>query len=218
MITSGIAPTERDESGMTVIELSISMLLLIVLMGSFFTVFSGVLGDSARADQRAGLERELRPVFNRMVIELRQSVAPDSAAAGAPVETLTAASLVFYSDRIDIDGPERYAYELISCVSSVCDLRRSITYAMAGTGPNWTYPVAASQEVTVLTGVDNTNPLFVGRLVNDGTDITLAACDPGGTRCALSGVQIELQLAAARSDTASSLSIAEEVRLRNAIL
>ncbi|HEC10232.1 MAG TPA: hypothetical protein ENI86_11830 [Acidimicrobiales bacterium] len=213
----------RDENGYTVIELSMTIGILALVLGAFYGAYNGFIRDVGFAEQLGDIEREARPVLNELVIELRQAVPPSTAAHGRPVEYLSAGRIVFYSDRRDVAGPERYDYQLVNCADSLCDLQGSIYFADAATAyPNWGYNTALGPDYqwTVLSRVPESTVLFEGR--KGGTTVT--GCDRtdldglGAVDCDFDTVLVRIVVAPEGNPRPRDYEVEEEVTLRNARL
>ena len=205
---------------MSVAELAIAMFVMASLLGTFYATYSRFLRDVAVTEELASIERASRPAINQLMIELRQSVAPDAAAAGQPVEELSGDHIVFYSDRARAEGPEKYHYERVNCVSSMCELELSVTFADPGTGPNWTYDTTPSYTRTIIERLPEAVTLFTGRASTPGGLLDVASCDRtigGGTPCDFNAVLVEIHVAPNdRAPAPRNFEVIEEVKLRNA--
>ena len=80
-----------------------------------------------------------------MVVEVRQAVPPSEAATALPVLEMAWNKLVFFSDRLPLDGtPEKHTYELINCTNGnnggTCDLQRTVISAdVSSVPPEFTF-------------------------------------------------------------------------------
>jgi hypothetical protein len=150
----------RADGGFTVVELSVAMILSSLVFAAFTAViysFSQQAGDQGRTATLQGTSREF---VADMVVELRQAVkvSPN----GYPIEELDPGRIVFYSDRLEPEGPERIVYERRDCGAETCELWVIRYPAVAGTGPWWEYSETPLEESRVLTRVSADQPLFAG--------------------------------------------------------
>jgi hypothetical protein len=186
-----------------------------------FAAVVGVLYGFGRTAHDSGRSVELqhtaRSVTARMVMDLRQAQAVS--VDGFPIESLEPGQLVFYTDRLSDEGPERVVYERADCRDGMCELRVVRYPAMPGTGPAWRFRDAPIAEGTVLVGLHGDRPLFRG-VVWSGDPRTkhyVASCGPTGRACDFTLVSLLLTASpvGASQDAGRPLEIEEEVRLRN---
>lgn len=207
-----------DESGMSLVEVSIAGGLMMIVFGAFFTFFMAFNNDVLRQEQRATTMSELRPALAEMVIELRQAIDPLS--DGVLVESLDSAwptaGVTFYTNmHQDTPGPERVRYYLDNCVGSVCELWRDVS--VADSGPPWVYgSIGTSERVVTRLRTDATDPLFQGVSWQGGAEAVTTDCDTT-TVCEFEVIRIRITVdTGAVTDPSSQISIQEEVRFRNA--
>ena len=213
------------EGGFSVIELSMTVALLGIVIASFYTAYNGFLRDVSFAERLGEIEHEARPVLNGLVIELRQAIAPNPAANGQAVEFLSANKIVFYADRRDAGGPERFTYERSNCVDGLCDLEMRIQFADSNSQyPTFTHSTAGDPdfEVTVLRRVPESVKLFQGVRLAGTTEVLVDSCDRldvgggGSTDCAFDRVVIRIEVAPKGAGVRpSNYVVTESVVLRN---
>jgi len=150
----------RAEGGFTIVELSVAMILSAMILASLTTVlysFSQQAGDQGRTAVLQGTSREF---VADVVVELRQAVrvSPN----GYPVEELEPGRIVFYSDRLEPEGPERVVYERRDCGADTCELWVIRYAAVPGGGPWWDHSETPLEESRVLSRVSADQPLFAG--------------------------------------------------------
>ncbi len=215
----------RESSGFSTIELSMSIGILAIVIAAFFGAYNGFLRDVAFAERLGDIERESRPAFNSLVIELRQATPPNSQANGQAIEFMTGERIVFYADRRSVNGPERFEYRRTNCVDGLCDLVMSIRFAEAGSAyPNFTYDLtgAADIEFTVLRRVAETARLFQGIQLAGATEVVVDDCDRldslalGPVPCRFDRINLTLEVAPRGVGVLpSNYVVTEEVQLRN---
>ncbi len=197
-------PRRTKQAGFSVIELSMTVALLGIVIASFYTAYNGFLRDVSFAERLGSIEREARPVLNGLVIELRQATAPNPAANGQVVEFLSADKIVFYADRRDPNGPERFTYERSNCVDGLCDLQMRIRFADSGSEyPTFTHATTGDPdfEVTLLRRVPESVRLFQGVRLIGTNEVLIDNCDRlntgagGSTDCAFDTVVIRIEIA-----------------------
>jgi len=205
------------QGGYTIVELSMSMLISSMIFGSMVSViysFTQQAGDSARS---TNLQQTSRELVAEMVVELRQAVKVEP--NGHPVESLSSSKLVFYSDRLEPEGPERIVYERKDCANGSCELWVSRYPAVPGTGPWWTFSETPLQSGMVLHRLPDDEPLFEGAFWEGDppSKSQVNLCGPSGPECDFPLVQITFRSrpigVSAGADF--TLEVQEEVRLRN---
>lgn len=202
-----------DERGFTLLELSVAAFLSSIVLAAVVLIFSSVSRGATDAGERAELQMQVREVATDMATELRSAVSPGGAAAA--IESLSAGSLAFYSDRYESAGPERIVYDRAGCSGDYCSLRVRRYSANPGSGPNWTFSTVPFNDEVLLEQVSAANTLFAGMVWSGGQRVAVAACG-GGTRCDFPIVAVDLQAAAPGVSTLDGLfGIFVEVSLRN---
>jgi hypothetical protein len=205
------------EAGYTLVELSVSMVLSSMIFASLVTViysFTQEAGDTTRA---ANLQQTSRELVADMVVELRQAVkvTPN----GHPIESLDAGKLVFYSDRLEPEGPERMVYERKACAGGSCELWVSRYLAVPGTGPWWTFAEVPVESGMVLHRLPDEEPLFEGvDWIGDPPSRSLInSCGITGPECDFPLVEITFRSQPINTSPGADFvfEVQEEVRLRN---
>jgi len=207
----------RSEAGFTVVELSVALALASMIFAAMVTVLYSFSQQAGDAGQRANLQSTTRELIARMVVELRQAVkvTPN----GFPVESLDGDHIVFYSDRLPTEGPERVVYQRTNCADGLCELWVTRYPAVAGTGPWWTFSTTPLISTMVLRRVPDNQPLFAGTewLGDPVAKFYINSCGPDGPACSFPLVTITLRarpvFTSAGADTV--FQVEEEVRLRN---
>ncbi|MBU1650552.1 MAG: prepilin-type N-terminal cleavage/methylation domain-containing protein [Proteobacteria bacterium] len=207
----------RRQGGYTLMELSLAMALSSIIFASLVSViysFSQEAGDSGQA---ALLQQTSRELVADLVVELRQ--AEKVTANGHPIEELTADKLVFYTDRLESEGPERVVYERKACSGGLCELWVTRYPAVAGTGPWWTFSTTPVENVMALGRVSDTGPLFAGAdwVGEPPVKTPVTSCSSSGTACDFPLVVITFRANPTNTSSGAdrSYEIQEEVRLRN---
>ena len=208
-----------DERGVTLVETMVAMLITSILLVAFYGFFFAFSDDVGRQERWARTLEATRPVMAELVLRLRQAVDVDG--DGAIVDRLDSSwqdlELVFFSDRFDAEGPERFRYHLEGCADGRCDLVVSITTADPGSGPDWTYTSVAHTR-TLLENVvaDGSPPLFVGVTTGPSGSSTITSCG-GATPCDFERLRIVLRVDSDPLRAQSPIvELFEEVRFRNA--
>jgi type II secretory pathway pseudopilin PulG len=207
----------RAESGYTVVELSVALALASMIFAAMVTVLYSFSQQAGDAGRRAELQSTTRELIARMVVELRQAekVTPN----GYPVESLDADHIVFYTDRLPTEGPERVVYQRTNCADGICELWVTRYTAVAGTGPWWTFSTTPVISTAVLQRVAHDLPLFAGIVwVGDPvTKLYVDSCGLDGPACAFPLVDITLRARPIKTSAGADtvFQVEEEVRLRN---
>lgn len=209
----------REESGFTVVEMAIGLLVTAMVMATLVTVFHSFSQNAADATRTAELNQTLRSIASTMVLDLRQAEAPHP--DGEPIESLSPTRIVFFTDRLESEGPERVVYEQMSCGDEGCSLRVQRYAALPGTGPSWEFSDTPFQDGVIVERVQLEEPLFVGYewVGNPTVRTAVTECgDAGQPECDFPLVAIRLvALPDLVSEGAENpVEIVEEVTLRNA--
>lgn len=206
-----------DEGGISLVEVLVASAMASIIATAFLLVFSSFSRGVSLEEARARALTEVQAATSQLASELRQAEAV--VADAPPIETLDSAwgtaELVFYSDRADNPGPERYRYYLANCTATHCDLMRDVTIADSATPP-WTYTGSANSR-TIITSVVTGGPaLFTGADWDSSSEVLTVDCDPSNP-CDFSLVKIEIRVDPDPNlDAEEPLTVRQEVRLRNA--
>lgn len=207
------------ESGVTLVETMVAMLITTLVAAVFYTIFYQFSDDVLRQERRATTLEQVRPAVAGLIIELRQAldVDNDRAVVGTLDNDWDTLELVFYSDRFaDSDGPERLRYYLENCVSGLCDLMRDVTAADSGSGPTWTYTgSAATSQIAENVLTDGVEPLFAGVSWRGGTLETTDQCGMSPS-CEFEVLRIRLRVDPEPGEDLPVIEVYEDVRFRNA--
>ena len=218
-----------DQRGLTLTELSVTVMVMGIALASLATLLNGFFGNVQTQLSLSDAEREVRPVIREMVVEVRQAVPPSEAATALPVLEMDWDKLVFFSDRLPLDGiPEKHTYELINCTNDpnggTCDLERTVVSAdTSSVPPDFTFDDnTINRQEIVLTSVLADPDIAIGPLFHGvewvgtpATRTTVTACS-AGTPCSFPLVVIDLRVDPSIKENPGDYEIHEEVRLRNA--
>lgn len=219
----------RDERGLTLTELGVTVMVMGIALAALSAMLLGFFNDVEIQLSLSDAERDTRPVIRELVVELRQSVPPTEAGTALPLAELDWDKVVFYSDRLPLDGtPEKHIYELINCSDGTdggtCDLQRTvITADTDSVPPSFKYDNnTIDRQDIVLSRVLadpylGTGPLFRGVewAGSPAVRTEVASCD-AASRCTFSLVVVDLRVDPSIKDNPGVYEIHEEVRLRNA--
>lgn len=208
----------RDDSGFTLVEMSVALILSAMVVGTFVSVFFAFSQNAGDATGKAEHQEQARQVMARLVVDLRQAVAAEP--NGWPIESLAADRLVFYTMTRDGDSPIRIVYERADCEAGECELVVSRFAATEFTDGTYTFASTPFEVSPLLGGVLADEPLFGGiDWVGDPkSKAPIAECGGSGPDCSFPLVSITLRsLPFATSEGGrTTLEIREEVRMRNA--
>ncbi len=219
----------RDQRGLTLTEMTVTVMVMGIALASLSALLAGFFNNVGTQLALSDAEREVRPIIREMVVEVRQAVPPSEAATALPVLEMAWNKLVFFSDRLPLDGiPEKHTYELVNCTNGnnggTCDLQRTVVLADGSSvPPTFTYSnnTVERQEI-ILTSVLadpylTSGPLYHGVVWSGSPAVrtTVAACD-AVSRCVFPLVVIDLRVDPSVRENPGDYEIHEEVRLRNA--
>ncbi|MBM3696393.1 MAG: hypothetical protein FJW79_10755 [Actinobacteria bacterium] len=203
----------RTESGFTVIELGVAGLISSLVLSAVVLIVGSVGRGADDARRRAELQIQAREAVTQLAAELRSAVPPQPGSTA--IESLSADSLVFYSDRYEFPGPERMVYERTSCDAGYCSLRVRRYAADPSSEPNWTHQTTPFADAVLLGRVAADDSLFSGRVWVGGERTSVPSCG-GSVRCDFTIVAVDLRAAPPGVDTiAGPFGLFLEVNLRN---
>lgn len=206
-----------DEDGISLAEVMVAGAMASILATAFLLVFSSFSRNVSLEEARASALSTVQQAMTELTSELRQAV---PLASDAPIiEVLDAdwatAELIFYSDRADAPGPERYRYYVANCSATHCDLMRDLTVADSAAAP-WTFTGAPNTELIVANLLIDGEQLFSGAEWSSGAEVTTTDCNPTSP-CRFSLVEITMRVDPDPNQAAEEpLRVRQEVRLRNA--
>ena len=206
-----------DESGVSLAEVLVASAVASIIATAFLLVFSAFSRNVSLEEARAAALNDVQSAMSEMTSELRQAIplAVDDPLIEVLDSTWGTAELIFYSDRSDAPGPERYRYYVANCTGTHCDLMRDVTVADAPVEP-WTFTGAPTTELVVPDLLTDGDPLFVGAEWSTGAEVQTTDCD-ATTPCQFSLVEIIMRADPDPNIAAEEpLRVRQDVRLRNA--
>lgn len=125
----------RDDRGMSLVELTVSMVFLGVIGAGFAMTFSSTIRQQNQATEQATTQTEVRQALDRMTRELRQAYV-DGPGSGWPIETATGSQITFTTpDRSSTFKLLRVSYRVSGGV-----LQRAFVTSTSSGGSPWTWP------------------------------------------------------------------------------
>ncbi len=124
----------QEESGFTVIELVVAMLILIIALTSFSVMFVNMQSASNGVVSDTALQTEARSGVDRLIGEFRQAYTAQSAVA--PVITMTSTQLTFYVP----DESQPYHLLKVGYRLNGGNLQRGFERSTNTGGPPWSWP------------------------------------------------------------------------------
>lgn len=215
--------SQRDDRGLTLIEVMVASLVLAIVMAGIFSLVMSMNDDVHDANGRIDLNNQVLPILSDLVINLRQAeaAAEDGPLSVSAVTVLASDEIVFTSDRKSVDGPEQYHYQVVNCADGMCDLQLTVTAAnpASSTPDDWDYVGGASLvDGTVITRVNEPSvsvPLFEGLDWEQGTEAVTTSCNAGlGNYCEFTSVMVRL-VVTPQTRSQESRQFSELVRMRN---
>jgi hypothetical protein len=172
---------DRNEAGVTLVELAIVMVTLLILFAMTVPIVDTLFSTIARVNNTYINVNQLLPVSTNLQRFVRSAVEPGPTSAGVPVPAfvtgaLTPTSMTFYTNVGAANGPAKIVASCTSTAPStgVCDSSATFTVTEAqatsstcpptGTACTW----GTAQTLISVTGVDNANtntPLFIYTLL-----------------------------------------------------
>jgi hypothetical protein len=172
---------DRDESGVTLIELAIVTLTLLILFAMTVPIVDTLFSTIARVNNTYINVNQLLPVSTNLQRFIRSAVEPGPTSGGVPVPAfvtgaLTPTSMAFYTNVGDANGPAKI---VASCTASapttgVCNSNATFTVTEAKANSGTCPPTGSActwgtaKTLISVTGVDNANdnaPLFIYTLL-----------------------------------------------------
>lgn len=206
----------RSEAGFTIVEASVSVVIMSILLGAVFSVIMRVQTDAADQISAADAQRALRDAAHDIDVELRQANAdgPDA----NPVKLLAWDEIRFTSYLNASAGLQLHRYFLDGSCASGCTLKKSV-YAPVPASDPVVYeatPLFTSTLVEDLIAAP-TSPAFVGQEWVGGALNDISACDDAtAARCDFSLVELSFRADPTPFGAVADVVIVEQVRIRNA--
>lgn len=204
----------RDESGFTLTEVMVTMMLMIVVMFALYSIFDMSLRVFSFGNDKTEAVENARLGLAKMEREIKAAYPQDKAAGNTTLlTTWTANQITFGNDR---DGNRK-----IQCLSGVppCEVISYIAYQPSG-GSTYALGRANSSGGTLQPAVefvdyvDSTNTgLRFRYFERDGVTEIL----PGGTESRIAIVSIELRIKVKRGAQAGTQTLTTDVALRNRV-
>ncbi len=206
------------DSGFSLIEVSVALLLSSMVAGALVTVFYGLSQNVGDLSGRGEVQADSRSVIASQVVEIRQAIPADL--NGEAIEALDASRLAFYTQNYVSEEIERVVYERKECIEGECELwvyKYALDEMVGGIA---TFEVTPYASNFLMGKVLLDQPLFVGIEISGDPLVKseISTCDGGATKCNFSVVGITLR-ARPYPTTGGALTpieLHEEVRVRSA--
>jgi prepilin-type N-terminal cleavage/methylation domain-containing protein len=207
-----------DDSGFSLIEVSVALLLSSMIAGSLVAVFYALSQNVGDLSGRGEVQAASRLVIASQVVEIRQAVRADL--NGEAIEALDPGRLAFYTQNYVSEEIERVIYERKECVEGECELwvyKYAVVEVVNGVATFESTPYASN---FLMGKVLSDQPLFVGLEISGDPLVKteISTCDGSATKCNFSVVGITLR-ARPYPTTGGALTpieLHEEVRVRSA--
>ncbi len=193
---------ERDESGVTLVELSIALVTLLVLFAMTVPIVDTIFATVARVNNTYTNVNQLLPVSTNLQRLFRSAVEPGPATNGVPNPPFVTAatsptSMTFYTNIGDANGPAKIVASCQSTTPStgLCDAGGTFTVTEAranastcpptGSGCTW----GTARTLITVNGLSNANDnatLFVYTLLVNSTSssgVTTTTTPEVGSDC-----------------------------------
>ncbi len=206
----------RSDRGFTLIEASVSMLIIGILLAAVYSVIIRVEQEAAEQVALADTQRALRNAAQVIDVELRQADADVN--NGNQVQELAWDEIQFLSYLNRGADLQLHRYWLQGDCTTGCDLMKAVYPLVPASDPPayQTTPLFTSVEATGIIA-SASEPTFVGQVWTGGTIVDIAACDEaGGSPCDFSLVEIKLRADPTEFGAVANVEITEQVRIRNA--
>lgn len=204
---------DRDDAGLSTVELSLTVLIVAILMAAAMSWAASTNRAAQGGVDRALADAEIGTVIEALGRDAR-SAQPVTSAASAPIITsLDVDTLVLHHDRNDDGVPNQVVWDR---ATGGGPLVRTEYAGIAGTGPNWSFEAAALSQIRFFTEVTSAG-VFEG-VRQDGSTFTTcdATVDPGA--CTADGIRLELtyldDLGNAEADLEAAFTFRNEVGTR----
>ena len=149
----------RSESGYTLIESMIALMLLSIVIAAAFGVVSSMQRASMFTTNRFTAEGEAQTIADRITKDLRSAVT--TSAVGAAFASADVNDVTFYANLADPKGPTRlHAYLTLLAGTNVYLFHEDATPPVAGGSPgNYTYTATPSTRIDGKY-LDTSQPIF----------------------------------------------------------
>ncbi len=147
------------ESGFTVIEMLVTMVLIGIMFSAFAMLISSTVTHSALITNEGVLQNQVRTALNQLTRDLRQASAPSTTATSPFVTaagTMSPTSITFYAPdgAYAVGSPTAFHLREISYQLSTGSFQRTSVVSANANGPPWTIPALGSP-VSLIGGVTN---------------------------------------------------------------
>ena len=208
----------HGDSGFSLVEVSVAMVLSSMIAGSLVAVFYGLSQNTGDLSGRSEVQADSRSVIASQVVEIRQAIPADL--NGEAIEALDPSRLAFYTQNYVSEEIERVVYERKECIEGECELwvyKYALDQMVDGNATFEAMPYASN---FLMGKVLSDQPLFVGIEISGDPLVKseISTCDGGATKCNFSVVGITLR-ARPYPTTGGALTpieLHEEVRVRSA--
>ncbi len=204
-----------DESGITIIELLVGMVIGIAVLGGVVTLVTTTARSSGRITERVAVDQIARPMVQRIMDELHSTcVSPGVAPilAGSTGEAIT-----FIHGTGSAVSPTPVKRTIALSDGMLTDT----TYAATGgDAPDWTFSATPTSTYRLLERVSTigSTPIFSYFAYEDGAISTTPLTTPLSAADAAVAVQVDISLAVSPSGSATSGEDGAPVELTNSAL
>lgn len=205
----------RSDNGFTIVEASVSVVIMGVLLAAVYSVVIRVNQDATEQVALSDALTELRNVAHDIDVELRQATDDDDNTA---VQQLAWDEIRFLSYLTASSDLALHRYWLQGDCSVGCDVLKAVYPAIPSSDPI-AYSTTPAFTSTMASGIlaSPTNPLFVGQTWTGGVLTDITSCNEGaGADCDFALVEINLRADPTTYGAVAELTITEQVRIRNA--
>lgn len=207
-----------DESGITLMEMLVGMIVGIVVLGGIVTMMTTTSRSSGRITERVVVNQEARPMMQRIMDSLHSTcVAP----AIAPVRPGSTGSDIWF---IHKTGSEAVPVPELRRITFFGDELTMRTYTLTGGAPDWTYNDVPTSTFRLLDGVENAEidgsqvPVFRYRAYEAGVIDANPLPVPLSTENSARTVMVDVAFAVRPSQSATSDEEHAPVVLSNSAL
>jgi prepilin-type N-terminal cleavage/methylation domain-containing protein len=207
----------KSDSGFSLIELSVAMILSSMISASLIAVFYSFSQNSGDLAAKSNVQQSARAVISAQVIEIRQAIRADL--NGEAVEAISADRLAFYTQNYVSGEIERIVYERTDCAEGECELW-VYRYSMLSTdGIQTTFNTVPYDASFLMGNVLNDKPMFFGiRYVGDPlTKVETPSCDGASIDCdfPVIGITLRARPYPTSGGASTPVELHEEVRIRS---
>lgn len=204
-----------DESGITIIELLVGMVIGIAVLGGVVTLVTTTARSSGRISERVAVDQIARPMVQRIMDELHSTcVSPNL----APIQAGSTGSSITFIHALGSavsPTPEKRTIALVG--TNLVETRYAST---GGTAPAWTFSSTPTSTYRLLerVGQIGSTPIFSYYAYEDGQISDVPLPTPLSAGDAAIAVQADISLAVWPSDSATSDEDGAPVEITNSVL